>query len=48
MTATWDVTVVGYEATYKDEFIPDDDCSFKILLQNERKIGGSIRNSLHI
>ncbi|CAA3024916.1 patellin-4-like [Olea europaea var. sylvestris] len=48
VTMTWDVTVVGYEVTYKEEFIPDDDCSYKILLQNEKKMGGSVRNSFHI
>lgn len=48
VTMTWDVTVVGYEVTYKEEFIPDDDCSYKILLQNEKKMGECVRNSFHI
>ncbi|KAI3449776.1 hypothetical protein Pfo_006441 [Paulownia fortunei] len=47
VTVTWDVTVVGYEVTYREEFIPEDDCSYKILLQ-EKKLGESIRNSFHI
>ncbi|GFP82911.1 patellin-4 [Phtheirospermum japonicum] len=47
VTVTWDVTVVGFEVSYKEEFIPDDDCSYRILLQ-EKKMGESIRNSFHI
>ncbi|GER29688.1 Sec14p-like phosphatidylinositol transfer family protein [Striga asiatica] len=46
-TVTWDVTVVGYDVLYKEEFIPDDDCSYRILLQ-EKKMGESIRNSFHV
>ncbi|KAK9282090.1 hypothetical protein L1049_005002 [Liquidambar formosana] len=48
VTVVWDVNVVGWEVTYKEEFIPDDECSYKILLQNDRKIGDSVRNSFHI
>ncbi|KAL3647737.1 hypothetical protein CASFOL_008705 [Castilleja foliolosa] len=47
VTVTWDLTVVGFEVSYKEEFIPDDDCSYRILLQ-EKKMGESIRNSFHI
>ncbi|CAA0823964.1 Patellin-4 [Striga hermonthica] len=47
ITVTWDVTVVGYDVLYKEEFIPDDDCSYRILLQ-EKKMGESIRNSFHV
>ncbi|PIN11026.1 Phosphatidylinositol transfer protein SEC14 [Handroanthus impetiginosus] len=47
VTVTWDVTVVGYEVTYKEEFIPDDDCSYKILLQ-EKKMKETTRNTFHI
>ncbi|CAK9140618.1 unnamed protein product [Ilex paraguariensis] len=48
VTVVWDVTVVGYEVSYKDEFVPDDDCSYKILLHNEKKMGETVRNSFHI
>ncbi|KAL3828053.1 hypothetical protein ACJIZ3_016855 [Penstemon smallii] len=48
VTVTWDVTVVGYEVTYKEEFIPDDDCSYKILLQKEKKMGEGTRNTFPI
>ncbi|KAI4301094.1 hypothetical protein L6164_034410 [Bauhinia variegata] len=48
VTVTWDVTVMGWEVSYKEEFIPDDECSYRILLQNQNKIGDSSRNSFHI
>lgn len=47
VTVTWDVTVVGYEVGYKEEFVPDDDCSYIVLIQ-EKKMLESIRNSFHI
>ncbi|KAL6564100.1 hypothetical protein OROHE_005340 [Orobanche hederae] len=47
VTVTWDVTVVGFEVSYKEEFIPEDECSYRILLQ-EKKMGEGIRNSFHI
>ncbi|XP_051141976.1 patellin-4-like [Andrographis paniculata] len=47
ITVTWDVTVVGYDVTYREEFIPEDDGSYKVLLQ-EKKMVESIRNSFYI
>ncbi|KAK4418398.1 11S globulin seed storage protein Jug r 4 [Sesamum alatum] len=47
VTVMWDVTVVGYEVGYKEEFVPDDDCSYIVLIQ-EKKMLESIRNSFHI
>ncbi|KAL0435596.1 UNVERIFIED_CONTAM: Patellin-4 [Sesamum radiatum] len=47
VTLTWDVTVLGYEVGYKEEFVPDDDCSYIVLIQ-EKKMLESIRNSFHI
>ncbi|KAL3644969.1 hypothetical protein CASFOL_010149 [Castilleja foliolosa] len=47
VTVTWDITVVGFDVCYKEEFIPDDDCSYRVLLQ-DKKMGQSIRNSFHI
>ncbi|EPS68855.1 hypothetical protein M569_05915, partial [Genlisea aurea] len=38
VTVTWDLTVVGCEVTYREEFVPDDDRSYKILLL-EKKLG---------
>lgn len=48
MTVYWDVMVVGYEVSYTEEFIPDDDCSYRILVNKEKKMGKSVRNSFHI
>ncbi|KAL0419761.1 UNVERIFIED_CONTAM: Patellin-4 [Sesamum radiatum] len=47
VTVTWDMTVVGYEVGYKEEFVPDDDCSYIVLIQ-EKKMLESVRNSFHI
>ncbi|KAF7121391.1 hypothetical protein RHSIM_Rhsim13G0035300 [Rhododendron simsii] len=48
VTVIWDLTVVGYEVSYKEEFIPDDDCSYNVLLQKEKKMRESARNSFYI
>ncbi|XP_074315754.1 patellin-4-like [Silene latifolia] len=48
VTITWEVMVVGWDVTYKDEFIPDDEGSYKILLHKEKKIEESVRNSFYI
>ncbi|KAL9227598.1 hypothetical protein vseg_003271 [Gypsophila vaccaria] len=48
VTITWEVMVVGWDVTYKDEFIPDDEGSYKILLFKEKKIEESVRNSFYI
>ncbi|KAL3517703.1 hypothetical protein ACH5RR_020292 [Cinchona calisaya] len=47
-TVTWDVIIVGSEVTYKEEFVPIDDCSYKVLLQKEKKMGKGVRNSFYI
>lgn len=44
----WDVTVVGWDVTYKEEFIPDDEGSYNVLLQNQNMVGDSTRNSFYI
>lgn len=43
----WDLTVVKHEVHYKEEFIPNDECSYRILVQKEHK-RKSVRNSFHI
>ncbi|KAL6012144.1 hypothetical protein ACLOJK_002622 [Asimina triloba] len=48
VTVVWDMVVVGWEVMYMEEFIPDDDCSYRILIQKERKMEESVRNSFHI
>ncbi|KAM3355957.1 patellin-4 [Capsicum galapagoense] len=48
VTITWDLTVMGNEVIYKEEFIPDDDCSYRVLVQEDKKMVESVRNSFHI
>ncbi|EEF30345.1 Patellin-4, putative [Ricinus communis] len=50
VTMVWDFTVVGWEVTCKEEFIPDDEGSYRILLRKykEKRIGESVRNSFYI
>ncbi|WCJ38318.1 PATELLIN 2 [Euphorbia peplus] len=50
VTMTWDFTVVGWDVTCKEEFIPDDEGSYRVLLRKykEKKIGESIRSSFYI
>ncbi|XVF32390.1 hypothetical protein REPUB_Repub17cG0078100 [Reevesia pubescens] len=50
VTIIWDLTVVGWDIYYKEEFVPDDEGSYKVLIQQEKekKGGDSVRNSFHI
>ncbi|XAR61095.1 hypothetical protein NMG60_11034706 [Bertholletia excelsa] len=48
VTVVWDVTVIGFEVGIKEEFIPDDDCSYNVLIQEEKRMRESIRNSFYI
>nr|GMD73064.1 patellin-4-like [Ipomoea batatas] len=48
MTITWDWMVVGNEVSYKEEFVPEDDCSYNVLIQSDKKLTGIVRNSFHI
>lgn len=43
----WELTVVGWDVSYKEEFVPDDECSYKILLQNKKRLGQCVRNSFY-
>ncbi|GMI69294.1 hypothetical protein like AT1G30690 [Hibiscus trionum] len=47
----WDVTVVGWEVRYKEEFVPDDEGSYRVSLQEKEKKGEdkrSVRNVYYI
>ncbi|KAJ6931337.1 patellin-4-like [Populus alba x Populus x berolinensis] len=50
VTIVWDFTVVGWEVTCKQQFIPDDEGSYEVLLgkDKEKKMGDSVRNSFYI
>ncbi|KAM7530364.1 hypothetical protein LguiB_033774 [Lonicera macranthoides] len=47
-TFIWDVTCLGWEVYYKEEFVPMDECSYTIIVQKGKKISsseGPIRNT---
>ncbi|MQL81068.1 hypothetical protein Taro_013527, partial [Colocasia esculenta] len=47
-TVVWDLTVVGWEVNYKEEFVPTDEASYTVLLQKGKKMGPveqAVRNS---
>ncbi|KAF2292718.1 hypothetical protein GH714_027260 [Hevea brasiliensis] len=50
VTIVWEFTVVGWDVTCREEFIPEDEGSYKILLRKskERKMGECVRNSFYI
>ncbi|KAK1397885.1 CRAL-TRIO lipid binding [Heracleum sosnowskyi] len=48
VTVFWDLTVVGFEVSYKEEFIPSDDCSYRILIQKEHRLEKYVRNSFYV
>ncbi|KAK3407160.1 patellin-4 [Eucalyptus grandis] len=47
-TVVWDLTVVGWDVSYKEEFVPEDEGSYKVLLQRSKKLSESVRNSYYI
>ncbi|XP_020599998.1 patellin-4-like [Phalaenopsis equestris] len=48
VTAVWDMVVVGWEVVYREEFIPEDEGSYKILIKVEKKLRKPARNSFYI
>ncbi|KAK7303607.1 hypothetical protein RJT34_14517 [Clitoria ternatea] len=47
-TVCWDLTVLGWEVSYKEEFIPTDDGSYTVIVQKGKKMGsqeGPVRNT---
>ncbi|XP_047089109.1 patellin-4-like [Lolium rigidum] len=47
-TLTWDLTVLGWEVSYKEEFVPSDEGSYTIVVSKGRKMGAAeeaVRNS---
>lgn len=52
MTVVWDLTVLGWDVNYKEEFVPDDEGSYTVIIQKGRKMAAhaepimnSFRNS---
>ncbi|XP_010262495.1 PREDICTED: patellin-4-like [Nelumbo nucifera] len=48
VTLVWDLMVVGWDVTYKEEFIPHDECSYRVLIRQTKKLEESVRNSFYI
>ncbi|CAM8897143.1 unnamed protein product [Rhodiola kirilowii] len=49
VTVVWDIaTSIGREVTYREEFIPDDEGSYRILLSIGKKMVNGVRNSFYI
>ncbi|XP_076920506.1 patellin-4-like [Bidens hawaiensis] len=48
MTVYWDITVTGSEVSYKEEFVPEDEGSYNVLVQKGKQIGRMISNSFHV
>ncbi|KAF3450392.1 hypothetical protein FNV43_RR06473 [Rhamnella rubrinervis] len=47
-TLVWDITVLGWEVNYKEEFVPSDEVSYTIIVQKGKKMGaneGPVRNT---
>ncbi|CAM0909356.1 unnamed protein product [Alopecurus aequalis] len=47
-TLTWDLTVLGWEVGYKEEFVPSDEGSYTIIIRKGKKMGAAeeaVRNS---
>ncbi|TVU08520.1 hypothetical protein EJB05_41925 [Eragrostis curvula] len=47
-TLTWDLTVLGWEVNYKEEFVPADEGSYTIIVRKGKKMGSgeeAVRNS---
>uniref|UniRef100_A0ACD5UJ55 Uncharacterized protein n=1 Tax=Avena sativa TaxID=4498 RepID=A0ACD5UJ55_AVESA len=47
-TLSWDLTVLGWEVSYKEEFVPSDEGSYTIVVSKGRKMGAgeeAVRNS---
>lgn len=47
-TLLWDLTVLGWEVNYKEEFVPCDEGSYTVIVQKGKKMGsqeGPTRNT---
>ncbi|KAJ6951043.1 hypothetical protein NC651_004639 [Populus alba x Populus x berolinensis] len=40
-TLLWDLTVVGWEVNYKEEFVPSDEASYTIIIQKSKKMSSN-------
>ncbi|KAI4364092.1 hypothetical protein MLD38_020229 [Melastoma candidum] len=47
-TVVWDVAVVGGGVSYKEEFVPEDDCSYQVLIRKTKRLREVVRGSYYI
>ncbi|XP_030542483.1 patellin-4-like [Rhodamnia argentea] len=47
-TVVWDLMVVGWDVSYKEEFVPEDEGSYRVMLNQSKKLRESVRNSYYI
>ena len=50
-TLVWDITILGWEVTYGEEFVPNIEGSYTILIQETNKMAADekpVRNSFKI
>ncbi|KAK9055710.1 hypothetical protein SSX86_026795 [Deinandra increscens subsp. villosa] len=48
LTVYWDITVTGSEVNYKEEFVPEDEGSYNVLVQKGKQIGRMTSNSFNV
>ncbi|CAI9297340.1 unnamed protein product [Lactuca saligna] len=48
MTVYWDLTVTGNDVSYKEEFVPEDEGSYNVLVSKGTQIGRMTSNSFHV
>lgn len=47
-TVVWDLVVVGWGVSYKEEFVPEDECSYRVLIRKTKKLREGVRGSFYI
>lgn len=48
MTVYWDVSVTGSDVSYKEEFVPEDEGSYNVLVQKGTQVGRMSSNLFHV
>ncbi|KAF3666640.1 hypothetical protein FXO37_10428 [Capsicum annuum] len=44
-TFVWDVMIVGGEVSYNEDFVPEDETCYTIIIQKDKKVSSPIRNA---
>lgn len=48
MTVYWDVSVTGSDVSCKEEFVPEDEGSYNVLVQKGTQVGRMTSNLFHV